>query len=278
MRGPAHQLLAGWGRRISQWVSSSSGPLRGVKLPADASAAAPPPAPPKTLLRASGSTPRCELRVGGSAPAPPIARDTADPDTDAGIRAQTPAVSSRAVSDEAIDITFNFRSDTPPERIRTPIARHCGGITSSSGASRCQAAHVSNLDASRRAHICTTPPSAASSVVERAVIPTFKWLQLVIDQVEDAEIDAFNRIGYTIGGMMVFPGYQVDRKMTINQARGCTADQGPVRSDAGVHPASLPAEDGPLSATGRHARYADFFALFGDFAGIRRLLPPAGLG
>ena len=29
-------------------------------------------------------------------------------------------------------------------------------------------------------------------------------------------------IAYTIGGIMVFPGNQVDRKWTINQARGCT--------------------------------------------------------
>ena len=35
------------------------------------------------------------------------------------------------------------------------------------------------------------------------------------------ETEAFSRIGYAIGGMMVFPCYRVDRKMTINQARGC---------------------------------------------------------
>ena len=33
-------------------------------------------------------------------------------------------------------------------------------------------------------------------------------------------------------------------------------------------------EPSPLSAT--LARYADFFGLFGDFAGYVRLLPPAG--
>jgi len=29
-----------------------------------------------------------------------------------------------------------------------------------------------------------------------------------------------DRIGYTIGGMMVFPGNRLGRKMTINVARG----------------------------------------------------------
>jgi hypothetical protein len=37
-----------------------------------------------------------------------------------------------------------------------------------------------------------------------------------------AELDTFNAIGYTIGGMMVFPGNRINGKWTINQARGCT--------------------------------------------------------
>ena len=52
-----------------------------------------------------------------------------------------------------------------------------------------------------------------------AVIPSFsRELRLahIIDQIPDVEREAFNRIGYTIGGMMVFPGNRVDRKMTIN--------------------------------------------------------------
>ena len=63
----------------------------------------------------------------------------------------------------------------------------------------------------------------------------------IIDQIPEVEREAFNRIGYTIGGMMVFPGNQVGRKMTINGARGCRPeDRGPVRSDGGVHSPALP--------------------------------------
>ena len=68
--------------------------------------------------------------------------------------------------------------------------------------------------------------------------------------------------------MMLFPGYQVDRKMTINAARGC-------------HPRIRDRFDLTLECIRRHyldepdlfplrdtlARYADFFGLFDDFAG-----------
>ncbi len=42
----------------------------------------------------------------------------------------------------------------------------------------------------------------------------------IIEQVPAAERERFLDIGYTIGGMMVFPAIRVDGKMTINGARG----------------------------------------------------------
>jgi hypothetical protein len=124
-----------------------------------------------------------------------------------------------------IDITFDFRSDTPPGKdpdSHSPTLRRYHQLLWSkplpNGA-------PFELDA-------TTPPSYLhhrSEIGEfflssDAVIPSFsraRELKHIIDQIPQAEIAAFNRVGYTIGGMMVFPGYQVDRKMTINQARGC---------------------------------------------------------
>jgi hypothetical protein len=86
----------------------------------------------------------------------------------------------------------------------------------------------------------------------------------IIQQVPAEELDAFLAIGYTIGGMMVFPGNWVDRKATINGARG-------------LHPRikdrfDLTVEcirrfylnqDSQLDATLK--RYAEFFRLFEDF-------------
>src|SRR5664279_297730 len=56
-----------------------------------------------------------------------------------------------------------------------------------------------------------------------SVIPTFtRWIAMkpTIAQFPEAENEAFRTIGYTIGGMTVWPGNQIDRKMTINGARG----------------------------------------------------------
>ena len=51
------------------------------------------------------------------------------------------------------------------------------------------------------------------------MIPTFrreKHLSHIINQIPVEEREAFIGVGYTIGGMMVFPGNRVDGKMTIN--------------------------------------------------------------
>jgi hypothetical protein len=56
-----------------------------------------------------------------------------------------------------------------------------------------------------------------------AVIPTFtRWpiLKHLTEQIPEVENEAFRTLGYTIGGMMVFPGNQVNRRPTINAARG----------------------------------------------------------
>ena len=43
----------------------------------------------------------------------------------------------------------------------------------------------------------------------------------VLEHFSAAEHDHFNAIGYTIGGLILWPATPVDRKWTINQARGC---------------------------------------------------------
>jgi hypothetical protein len=102
-----------------------------------------------------------------------------------------------------------------------------------------------------------------------SVIPTFtRWaaLQPITGQFPEAENEAFRAIGYTIGGMMIFPGNQIDGKMTINGARGFTrkiADRMDLTLEC-IRRHYL-GEASPLADALR--RYADFFALFGDFRG-----------
>ncbi len=102
-----------------------------------------------------------------------------------------------------------------------------------------------------------------------SVIPTFRsWISMkpVIEQMAAEEVEAFVALGYTIGGMMVFPANKVDGKQTINGARGFSrkiADRMDLTLECiRRHYAE---EESPLAET--LARYRDFFDLFGDFRG-----------
>jgi hypothetical protein len=100
------------------------------------------------------------------------------------------------------------------------------------------------------------------------VVPSFRKearLSHVFKQIPE-ELSAFVTIGYTIGGMMVFPGNRVEGKMTINAARGFHP-RVKDRFDLTVEciRRHYRNEDSPLTPT--LARYADYFRLFGDFKG-----------
>jgi hypothetical protein len=102
-----------------------------------------------------------------------------------------------------------------------------------------------------------------------AVIPSFArahQVSDVIEQIPKAELDEFNTVGYTMGGMMIFPGDRVGGKMTVNAARGCHP-RIKDRFELTVECIRLyySNETSPLSDT--LERYADFFALFRDFRG-----------
>jgi hypothetical protein len=169
-----------------------------------------------------------------------------------------------------IDTAFDFRSDTPPGRdpdARSPTLRRYHQVLWSkplpSGARF-------DLDVTTpRAYLHHRSELGEFWLSSDAVIPTFSReirLAPVIDRIPEAEREAFHRIGYTIGGMMVFPGNRIDRKMTINQMRGCHA-RIKDRFDLTVEciRRHYRGETSPLGDT--LARYADFFELFGDFAG-----------
>lgn len=102
-----------------------------------------------------------------------------------------------------------------------------------------------------------------------SIIPSFtRWIALksITRQFPEADHEAFRTIGYTIGGMMIFPGNQIDGKMTINGARGFTrkiADRMDLTLECIRR--HYRGENSPLGDTLQ--RYRDFFVLFGDFRG-----------
>ena len=100
-------------------------------------------------------------------------------------------------------------------------------------------------------------------------MPTFtKWASLrhITRVFTDEENAAFRRVGYTIGTYIIFPGYKIGGRQTINGARGFNrriAD----RFDLTLECIRRHYAGGasPLGET--LARYGDFFALFENFRG-----------
>jgi hypothetical protein len=178
------------------------------------------------------------------------------------------ALTSSSVVD-MIDITFDFRSDTPagldPDTYSPTLRRYHQRLWSKPLPS----AVPFVLDITTPRYLHHLSEFGEFWLSSDTVIPSFSgWSRMahIIDQIPEAERDEFDRIVYTIGGMMVFPANQVDRKPTINGARGLDARIAD-RFDLTVECIRryYLGEPGPLSDT--LARYADFFGLFGDFAG-----------
>jgi len=107
------------------------------------------------------------------------------------------------------------------------------------------------------------------SLSSDSVIPTFtRWTSLreLIQLFPEDENEAFRSIGYTIGGMMIFPANRIDGKQTINGARGFNrkiADRFDLTLEC-IRRHYLNMQS-PLSET--LGRYRNFFDLFGDFGG-----------
>ena len=169
-----------------------------------------------------------------------------------------------------IDITFDFRSDTPPGKdpdAFSPTLRKYHKFLLSKPL---PSGVVFKLDETTpHGYIHHRSEVGEFFLSSDAVIPTFsreRRIAHIIDQISIEDRQAFHSIGYTIGGMMVFPANRIGRKMTINGARGFHP-RIKDRFDLTVECIRLHYrnEASPLSET--LARYADFFELFGDFRG-----------
>ena len=121
-----------------------------------------------------------------------------------------------------IDITFDFRSDTPAGKDPDTFSPTLRTYHQLLWSKPLPSGELFELDV-------TGPPVYLHHRSELgefwlssdAVVPSFRWLAPIIDQIPEVEREEFTHIGYTIGGMMVFPATRVDGKMTINQRRGC---------------------------------------------------------
>jgi hypothetical protein len=182
--------------------------------------------------------------------------------TQVGILGMQPAVT--------IDVSFDFREDTPPARDPdscSPTLRRYHRFLWSKDLPSGTAFELD--DRTPRAYLHHRSALGEFFLSSDAVIPSFRKqraLLAVFEQIPAADREAFLRLGYTMGGMMLFPGNKVAGRMTINGARGC-------------HPLIKDRFDLTVECIRRHysggksplsevlARYADFFRLFESFEG-----------
>jgi hypothetical protein len=166
-----------------------------------------------------------------------------------------------------IDVTFDFRSDTPRGRDPDKYSKTLRGYHKILWSKPLPSGDLFQLD-DRTSRVYLHHRSAIGEffLSSDAVVPTFKWNAGVRSFVPESELQAFNAVGYTIGGMMVFPANRIDGKWTINQARGCTRRIGD-RFDLTLEciRRHYRKEWSPLAD--HLGRYARFFALFRDFRG-----------
>ena len=126
--------------------------------------------------------------------------------------------------DPVIDIGFDFRTDArgkDPDS-HSPTLRRYHRLLWSKPLPSGEFFDLS--DTTRGLYLHHGSALGEFSLSSDAVMQTFtRWpaLKPITEQFPASENAAFMTIAYTIGAMMVFPGNQVDRKWTINQARGC---------------------------------------------------------
>lgn len=172
-------------------------------------------------------------------------------------------------SPKNIDVTFDFRSDTPPGMdpdSHSPTLRRYHKMLWSKPLPNGVVFEL--VDTTPNIYLHHRSQLGEFSMASDAVIPTFRKetrLIQIIEQIPN-ELTSFVRSSYTIGGMMLFPRNRIGRQMTINGARG-------------FHPLIKDRFDLTIECVRRHylneesplirslARYANYFRLFQDFRG-----------
>jgi hypothetical protein len=168
-----------------------------------------------------------------------------------------------------IDITFDFRSDTPLGKdpdARSPTLRRYHKLLWSKPLP--SGAMFDLVDTTPGAYLHHRSLLGEFRLTSDTVIPSFRKeanLSHILKQIPE-ELETFNRIGYTIGGMMLFPGNRINGQTTLNAARGFHP-QIKDRFDLTVECIRRHYCNEPNPLNGVLDRYQDFLRLFSDFRG-----------
>lgn len=128
-----------------------------------------------------------------------------------------------------IDTTFDFQSDTPsgedPDSDSPTLRRYHKFLWSKRLPG---GAFFDLVDTEPKAYLYHSSELGKFRLSSDSLIPSYsrvknRQIASIVGQVGPEKVESFRNIGYTIGGMLVFPSNQVNRKNTINQACGMNA-------------------------------------------------------
>jgi hypothetical protein len=122
-----------------------------------------------------------------------------------------------------IDITFDFRTDTPTGKDPDALSPTLRSYHKFLWSKPLPNGVLFELD-DKKAKVYLYHKSQLGEffLSSDSVIHTFsRWASMahIINQLKDGEAEAFRSIGYTMGGMIIFPANRVEGKSTINGAR-----------------------------------------------------------
>ena len=172
--------------------------------------------------------------------------------------------------DKFIDITFDFRSDTPPGKDPDALSPTLRSYHKFLWSKPLPNGVLFELDDTKsNVYLYHQSEIGEFFLSSDSAIHTFsRWASMahIINQLKQGEAEEFRRVGYSMGGMIIFPANRIEGKNTINVARGfhpLIKD----RIDLTVECIRryYKNEKSPLSEV--LTRYADFFAIFSDFKG-----------
>lgn len=169
-----------------------------------------------------------------------------------------------------IDITFDFRTDTPPNKdpdALSPTLRSYHKLLWSKPLPN--GVYFGLDDTQFNVYLHHQSELGEFFLSSDSAIHTFsRWKTMahIIKQINEDEIEAFRSLSYTMGGMIIFPANRVDGKSTINGARGLNhliKD----RIDLTLECIRRHYNNEISPLTDVLTRYSDFFGLFGNFQG-----------
>lgn len=169
-----------------------------------------------------------------------------------------------------IDITFDFRSDTPlgkdPDAYSPTLRKYHKILWSKPLPSGV----LFDLDDSKEGvylyHLSSLGEFILSSDTATHTFSRWASMQDIVAQVNQLKLEEFRRLAYTMGSMIIFPANRIEGTSTINGARG-------------FHPLIKDRIDLTLECIRRHyinqsspltevlIRYSNFFKLFENFKG-----------